>query len=155
MVYRRGGGMAAEAVVTDFYVCPIHKPSSVYHDYISVEDLVRRIRGFGLELQRFMSLLLRQNVCGLRTTSADIFCRRGGLNPCKKSFWGCLFSDQLKNSSQPHRPNPTVGLFPASDRPSPISDLPPTPPSQPTVDLSPSTYLRSSPILHNRRSSQT
>ncbi|KAD4981835.1 hypothetical protein E3N88_18506 [Mikania micrantha] len=54
----KGGGMAAEAVATDFYVCPIHKPSLVYHDYISFEDLVRRIRGFGLEWQRFMSWLL-------------------------------------------------------------------------------------------------
>ncbi|KAD5318131.1 hypothetical protein E3N88_18077 [Mikania micrantha] len=57
MVYRRGGGTAAEAVATDLYVCPIHKPSSVYHDYISVEALVRRIRGFGLECKGLLSLL--------------------------------------------------------------------------------------------------
>ena len=58
MVYRRGGGMAAEAVATDLYVCPKHKPSSVYHDYISVEALVRRIQGFGLEWKGIRSWLL-------------------------------------------------------------------------------------------------
>ncbi|KAD5802551.1 hypothetical protein E3N88_13911 [Mikania micrantha] len=53
MVYQRGGGMAAEAVATDLYVCPIHKPSSVYHDYISVEALVRRIRETHLQQRLF------------------------------------------------------------------------------------------------------
>ncbi|KAD6796213.1 hypothetical protein E3N88_07109 [Mikania micrantha] len=75
MVYRRGGGMAAEAVVTDLYVCPIHKPSSVYHDCISVEALVRRIRGFVLECQRLAQPHVR------RITSAA--------NPGHTNPWPC------------------------------------------------------------------
>ncbi|KAD3066934.1 hypothetical protein E3N88_34814 [Mikania micrantha] len=43
MIYQRGGGIAAEAFATDLYVCPIHKPSSVYHDYISVEALTKAL----------------------------------------------------------------------------------------------------------------
>ncbi|KAD6796247.1 hypothetical protein E3N88_07143 [Mikania micrantha] len=65
MVYPRGGGTVAEAIATDLYIYPIHKPSSVYHDYISVEALVRRIRGFwgwnGKELGVGYGLVTKHN----------------------------------------------------------------------------------------------
>ncbi|KAL8233529.1 hypothetical protein R6Q59_019629, partial [Mikania micrantha] len=34
-----------------------------------------------------------------RLRSADLFSRRGGPNPCKKSFWGCLFFNIFTTSS--------------------------------------------------------
>ncbi|KAD7477133.1 hypothetical protein E3N88_00269 [Mikania micrantha] len=57
MVYRRGGGLAAGLVATDSYVCPIHKLSSVYHEYVSVEDLKgKKTQGPSNLLHRYCSI---------------------------------------------------------------------------------------------------